>query len=148
LQENARRAWNLLVCEHNAAVNPGTDVPCTQYQGALPVPAAPSGAVKQQAVCTSGECYTPFMGGTPTTTSTAPAREIPILTPQQAASFYSGRPNQSVPPRPQGGEVPTGGTAPAPPPTSAGDGLILGFEPTTLAIIAAVGVGALLLLRK
>jgi hypothetical protein len=136
LQENARRAWNLRVCEHNAALTPGTaqDVQCGQYRGDLPVPAVPGNPPKQPAVCSGGQCYTPFVGGA-------------ADTPQQQASMVSGKPNQTVPPKGQPGEVPrdgggSGGGTAAP----SGDGKIFGMDPLMLAVVA--GVGALLLLRK
>jgi hypothetical protein len=149
LQENARRAWNLRVCEDNAAVNPGTatDQPCTQFQTRLPVPAVPGG-VLQEAVCSGGQCYTPLMGTTPTT-ATGRVDTAARATAQQAASAITNQPNQSVPPRPQPGEVAAAAAAKAAAEAAAvaGGGKILGLEPMTLAIIVAAGVGALVLLK-
>ena len=162
IEENARRAWNLQVCRHNAAINPGTnDVPCTQYEARVPEPAVPGNPTKQQAVCSGGQCYTPFVGGTPPTASSGPAREVAPPTPQQQASYIANRPNQSVPPREQAGEVVVKTAAQLAAEKAAaeeaeaakkaagggdGDGKIFGLDPVMLAVIA--GVGALLLLKK
>ena len=156
LQENARRAWNLTVCEHNAAVNPGAnDMPCGQYKDRLPVPAVPGNPVLQQAVCTEGECYTPFIGGTDTRVATRPVVPVAPLTQQQIASYTQNKPNQTVPPKEQPGEVPVKTAAElaaeklAAEKLAAGgadDGKIFGMDPVMLAVIA--GVGALLLLKE
>lgn len=141
LSENARRAWELQVCENNAALTPGTaqDQPCGQYREWLPEPAVP-GAVKQQAVCSGGECYTPLVGGG--------GGVVTPPTPQQQASYIANRANQSVPPPPQPGEIPKdggagGGTGDK---SGTGDGKIFGMDPVMLAAIA--GVGLLLVMRK
>ncbi len=147
LQENARRAYHLQACEYNAAVNPGTatDLNCEQYRGGLPEPPAPPSAVKQQAVCSGGECYTPYAGQTPTAPSSAPAREVAPPTPQQQASYISGRPNQTVPPRGQPGEVAVDGGWISELPPLTGGGKIFGLDPM---ILAAAALGVLLVLRK
>jgi hypothetical protein len=144
LQANARRAWDLRRCEYNAAVNPGTatDVSCDQYRGQDLVPTVPGG-VLQPAVCSGGECYTPFIGGTQAGQTTQAAQYAPP-TPQQQASAIANRPNQTVPPREQPGEVVIGGGGEGGV-TDGGDGKIFGLDPILLVAIAGV---ALLALRK
>lgn len=88
---------------------------------------------------------------------------------QEAASAVANKPNQTVVPKPQPGEVATGGSGitaaelaailaaqnnpggggevAAPFSLVGADGKIMGLEPTTLALIAA-GVGAFMLLKK
>lgn len=150
IQENARRAWNLQVCKQNAAINPGTnDVPCTQFEARLPEPVVPGG-IKQQAVCSGGECYTPFVGGTSTDVPIGPFKDVVPPTPQQQASYIANKANQTVPPKPQPGEVPKdggGGTGDGDGEGDGkGDGKIFGMDPIMLAVIA--GVGLLLVVRK
>jgi len=155
------QAFNLDVCEANRALNPGLASSCGQYRGTIVVPAAPG--VPQLAA------------RQPDTSVGVPV--VPAWTPQQVASSITNQPNQSVPPRGQPGEVRApsvtetalerlrrealereaaareeaagrdAGTGGGFSLADAG-GKILGLEPMTLAIIAAMGVGALMLLKK
>lgn len=148
LQENARRAWNLATCERDVRLNPGTatNLDCGKYRGSLPIPAVPPAAQLQQAVCTEGECYTPYVGQTSSTPSGGPATPVAPPTPQQQASSVSGKPNQTVPPKGQPGEVPKdGGGGGGETVVPDGGGKIFGMDPIMLAVVAGV---ALLALRK
>lgn len=159
--ENANRAFNLQVCRYNASLNPAAvNVnDCTGLYSALPVLTA-SGEMRT--VSPSGGEYSTPIGGE--TAAQLQAR-TQAWTAQQTASATTNQPNQSVPPRPQPGEVPTGGGITAAElaailaaqnkQTDSGsgfslvdaDGKILGLDPKVLMLIAA-GVGVLMLLKK
>lgn len=149
LLENARRAFNLQVCEYNAAINPGQDQPCEQFRTPVPVPAA-SGAM-QTAVCTGGQCYTPILGDTGAVTPAQKAAQkqyasqytpqgVPLAPPPQV-------PNQAVPPRPQAGEVPVADAQVYRESMNPESGGLFGMSNTTLAILAAAAVGGIVLMK-
>jgi len=138
LLENARREWKLKMCEYDASLNPkSVRQPCDQYQARLDVPPV-AGGVLQEAECSGGQCYTPYIGTAPTAAT------------GRVDTVARDKPNQSVPPRPQPGEVPvkTAAEKLAAEKLAADGGKIFGMEPMTLAVIAAAGVGALMLLKK
>jgi len=110
IMENARRAYNLQHCEYAAKLNPGTaqDVPCAQFRVLVPVPAAPG--VKQPAVMSGGQMYTPIAGAVSANEQLA-AREAQQAAQREFQAQYTPSgvprvPNQAVPPPPQAGEVP------------------------------------------
>jgi hypothetical protein len=172
LIQNANREFNMQVCRSNAAMNPGTvnDRDCTGLYSPLPVPPATGPKVL---VAPSGGSYSvPVEAGTPAqqqAAATAWAAQQKVMAAQEAASAAANKPNQTVAPKGQPGEVTTGGSgitaaelaailaaqnspggggeAAAPFSLVGADGKIMGLEPMTLALIAA-GVGALMLLKK
>jgi len=153
--ENANRAFNLQACRYNSSINPETvnDRDCTGLYSPLPALVA-SGEMRM--VASSGGSYSiPADAGTPAQRQAAAG----AWTAQQAASAAANRPNQTVPPRPQPGEVPAAASETAlerllreslareAVGDGTGNGKILGLDPKVLALIAA-GVGALMLLKK
>jgi hypothetical protein len=150
LLENARRDWNLLVCQNNAALNPGTanDRPCGQFESKVQVPPAPG--VLTTAVCSGGQCYAPIAsspgGGGGGSGYQEPGGARPGTGGGASGGGTTGGsptgvPNQTTPPKPQAGEVPTSGTtggggqqqtqAPA------GGSFLDGIDSKTLIMIAA-----------
>lgn len=159
LIENANREFNMAACRANAALNPGTvnDWDCVGLYSPVPVPPASGPKV---VVAPSGGSYS------------APAEARTAVQERDAATAWdiwqtksaaANKPNQTVPPKGQPGEVATGGgitaaelatilaaqnkqTGPGFSLVDA-DGKILGLDPKMLMLIAA-GVGALMLLKK
>lgn len=148
LMENARRAYELQVCEYNAALNPGTstDQPCGQFREQVPVP--PATGPMQTAVCTSGECYTPISGDTAAGAAQRATQYATQYTPQGVPR--SMVPNQNVPPRPQAGEVGTGGTGTGgggTQPPAAGGEWIPGLSNKVL-LLGAAGLAAVFMMSR
>lgn len=148
LMENARRAYNLQVCEYNAAINPGQDLSCDQFRQQVPVP--PASGPMQQAVCTGGQCYTPAAGDTAAVSAQEKARQeaygrqyTSAGVPRQQPSV----PNQTTPPRPQPGEVPATDTGRQAETPAVYQELPAGTDWKTYALIAAAAVVGLFLVR-